>query len=282
MDLLVIAAMLAASLLHASWHAMVKSSGDQVIALAGMNIVSGTIAVALLPFAGFISAPALAVVLGSVLLHVGYKIALARLYTVADLGQAYPLARGLTPLIAAALAFAFLGELPASPALAGLGLVSLGVFALGFERRTGRVPVQTVAAAMAAGTMVAAYSVVDAFGVRLAGDWFAFTAWLIAADSCLFVGYAVATRGRPAFRAWKTGWQRVLVSGGLGTASFGVFMWALGQAPVGPVTALRETSMVFAALLGTFVLGERGGVIRYAGVLTVMAGVGAIAMARQP
>ncbi len=282
MDPLVIAAMLAASLLHATWHAMVKSSGDQVVALAGMNIVSGSIAIALLPVAGFISAPALAVVLGSVLLHVGYKIALARLYTFADLGQAYPLARGLTPLIAAALAFAFLDEMPAPSALAGLGFVSIGVLALGFERQERSVPIPTLAAAIAASTMVAAYSVVDAFGVRLAGDWFAFTAWLIAADSCVFVGYAVVTRGKPVVQAWRAGWQRVIVSGGLGTASFGVFMWALGQAPVGPVSALRETSVVFAALLGTFVLGERGGAVRYAGVLTVMAGVGAIAMARQP
>lgn len=127
MDPLVVAAMLAASLLHASWHALVKASDDRVVALAGMNLVSGACALALLPLAGGLPAAAWAVIAGSVLLHAGYKIALARLYLLADLGQAYPLARGFTPILAAALAFALLGEVPGAAALAGLTLISAGI-----------------------------------------------------------------------------------------------------------------------------------------------------------
>jgi len=280
MDPVVVAAMLAASLLHASWHALVKSSGDRVVALAGMNLVSGGIAIALLPLAGVLAAPVYALIAASVTLHVGYKIALAKLYVVADLGQAYPLARGFTPLIAAALAFAFIGDKPGGGALAGLALVSAGILALAFEQGSARLTRTAFAAAMATGATVAAYSVVDAYGVRMVGDWFAFTVWLVAADSAAFVAYALATRRKAALESWAMGWPRVLVSGGLGVASFGVFMWALGIAPVGPVAALRETSVIFAALIGALVLRERAGRLRYASAFCVMLGVGAIALAR--
>lgn len=280
MDPIVVAAMLAASLLHASWHALVKSSADRVVALAGMNLVSGALAVALLPMTGILPAPAYAVIAGSVILHGGYKIALARLYRLSDLGQAYPLARGFTPLIAAALAFAFMGERPAAGALAGLFLVSTGIAALGFEKGGHRLPLAALGAALATGTTAACYSVVDAYGVRMVGDWLSFTVWLVAADSLSFVCYALATRGTSTLRAWKDGWQRVMISGILGIASFGVFMWALGEAAVGPVSALRETSVLFAAIIGAVALRERAGWPRYASAGIVMAGVGLIAMAR--
>lgn len=206
MDPVVIAAMLAASLLHASWHALVKTSGDRVIALAGMNLVSGAVAAVLLPVAGTLPATAYALIAGSVTLHVAYKLALARLYKLSDLGQAYPLARGITPILAAALALFVLGEKPGALPLAGLLLVCAGIFSLAFEKREVRIPLPAMGAALVTGATVAAYSVVDAFGVRMVGDWFSFTVWLVAADSLSFVGYAMATRGTAALRTWKDGW----------------------------------------------------------------------------
>ena len=278
MDPIVTAAVLAASLLHASWHALVKSSGDQVIALAGMNLVSGAVALALVPLASPLPQIAYAIIAGSVLLHGGYKLALAQLYRRADLGQAYPLARGLIPVIAAALAFIALGELPAPLVLAGIGLICTGIASLAFERRTITVPVLGMAAA--AGLAVAAYSVVDAYGIRISGDWFSFTVWLVAFDSTAFVVYTLVTRREAALRTWRSGWGRVLVSGGLGVGAFGVFMWALGRAPVGSVTALRETSVLFAAIIGAVALRERTTWKRYAAAIAVTAGVGVIALAR--
>lgn len=280
MDPQVVFAMLAASLLHASWHALVKVSGDQVVALAGMNLVSGSVALCALPLVGAPPAIAFGVIAGSVALHVGYKIALARLYQSADLAQAYPLARGTAPLAAAGLGLAWLGERPSGPALVGLAFVSLGLVGLAFEKCRTPPPMRMLLAALAAGLAVAAYSVVDAYGVRLTGNWLAFTAWLVAADSLAFVGYAVATRGTAATRHWRLHWKRVLGTGLLGTVSFCVFMWALGRAPVGLVAALRETSIAFAALIGVAILGERAGFVRIGASLTVMAGVATIALSR--
>jgi drug/metabolite transporter (DMT)-like permease len=278
---------LAASLLHATWHALVKSSGDRVIALAGMNLVSGATAVAVIPFVAPPTWSVSAVIAGSVLLHGSYKVALAKLYSRADLSQGYPLARGLTPIVATLLAVLLLREIPNSASLVGVLLIALGVAGLVLERGSGHLAggagalsFSAIAAAVAAGTAVAAYSVVDAYGIRASGDWLGFTAWLIACDSAAFVGYALATRRSEVVRTWCGAWQRTLISGLLGTVSFGVFMWALARAQVGAVAALRETSVIFASLLGGLFLGERMSWMRFSSAAIVMSGVAAISFLR--
>jgi drug/metabolite transporter (DMT)-like permease len=277
MDPLVAASVLGASLLHASWHALVKSTGDRVVALAGMNVVSAGTALALLPFTSPLPAAVYAVLCASALVHVGYKIALAQLYDRADLGRAYPLARGFVPVMATALAFALLGEVPAAATLAGILLVCAGLLLLAYDAG-GRSSAAVLAAAAGAGLAVAVYSVVDAYGIRLAGDWFSFTVWLLIVDGGFFVGLALATRGRIALLAWRSHAGRTLASGALGVASFAVFMWALGRASVGAVTALRETSVLFAAIIGAVALGERATWERYAAAALVMAGIATIAL----
>jgi drug/metabolite transporter (DMT)-like permease len=276
MDILAVPAVLAASLLHASWHALIKSSEDRVTALAGMNLVSGLVAVALLPIARPLPATILPIIALSVALHVGYKLALARAFAGADLGQAYPLARGFVPIAAAVLAVPLLQELPKPAELSGIVLVCIGIAVLALEPGAQRLRPRTIAAAFIAGGAVATYSVVDAYGIRTAGDWFSFTVWLVAFDSGAFVAYA-ATRRRRVLAAWRSGWQRMLGSGLLGLASFGIFMWALGVLPVGVVAALRETSIVFAALLGVFLLRERATWRRGIAAGTVACGIAVIA-----
>jgi drug/metabolite transporter (DMT)-like permease len=268
----VAAAVLGASLLHATWHALVKSSGDRVVALAGMNLVSGAVAIALLPFVRLPTPDAALVIAASVLLHGAYKLALAQLYSRADLSQGYPLARGLTPIMATFLGMAFLAELPDARRLAGILAVCAGIAGLLFERGARPVRAPALAAALAVGAAVAAYSVLDAYGVRVNGDWLGFTAWLVTCDSALFVGYALATRRRGALTRWRRDWRVTLASGLLGVASFGVFLWALGRAPVGAVTALRETSVVFAAIIGAAFLKEPMSRARALCAASVMAG----------
>jgi len=277
MDPAVVLVILLAALLHATWHALVKSSGDRIVALAGMNLVSGLAALACLPFLALPRPAAFAIIAGSVFLHVGYKIGLAGLYQRADLGQAYPLARGVTPVFATLLGLAALGERPSPALLLGIGLISLGVVLLARERAERPLTAGSLAIAAATGLSVAAYSIVDAWGVRLNGDWLGFTAWLIVCDTAAFLGYAFAVRGRAVLGAWREGMGRVLVSGLLGIGSFGAFLWALSRAPVGGVAALRETSVIFAAILGVAVLGERPTALRH--VATALVAVGVITMA---
>jgi drug/metabolite transporter (DMT)-like permease len=280
MDGVVAMAVLGASLLHASWHALIKSSGDQVASLAGMNLVAGVVALAALPFVSFPAPAVFAIIAGSVLLHAGYKIALASLYRDTDLGQAYPIARGLTPIAATILGVAVLRELPAATVLSGIALISLGIMALFAERTVKRLAPATLVPALLVGSTVAAYSVVDAFGVRRHGDWLGFTAWLVALDCAVFVGYAFVVRGRGMVARWRAERVKTFGSGCLGLASFCVFMWALGRAPVGAVSALRETSVVFAAVIGALFLGEAATWRRYAAAVIVMLGVVVVSVAR--
>lgn len=279
MGISVIGAVLAASLLHASWHALVKSTADRLTALAGMNLFSAAIALACTPFVHLPPRMIFLIIGASVVLHGGYKVGLAALYGRADLGQAYPLARGLTPIMATILGLAGLGEWPKPSILAGICLVSAGLFALTRETVAERITGRTLLVAALTGLCVAAYSVLDAYAIRLNGDWLGFTVWLVLCDSGLFVVYTLATRGpSPVLASWRTGWAGVVVSGTFGVISFSVFLWALGRAPVGPVTALRETSVLFAAILGAAVLKETATWLRYAAAVSVMAGVVTIAV----
>jgi drug/metabolite transporter (DMT)-like permease len=280
MDLVVALAVLAASLLHATWHALIKSSGDQVASLAGMNLVAGVAALSALPFVSIPAPMVFAVIAGSVLLHAGYKIALASLYRNADLGQAYPIARGLVPIVATIFGLLVLRELPSPTVLAGIALISLGIVALILEKTAKRLSTLAVVPALLVGTTVAAYSVVDAYGVRRNGDWLGFTAWLVALDCTVFMGYAFLMRGRSMVATWRSDPVRTFGSGCLGLASFGVFIWALGHAPVGAVSALRETSVIFAAVIGALFLREPATWRRYAAATTVMLGVIVIAASR--
>jgi drug/metabolite transporter (DMT)-like permease len=127
---------------------------------------------------------------------------------------------------------------------------------------------------------VAAYSALDAYGVRLNGDWLSFTAWLVACDSGLFVAYSLVTRRAATLATWRAEWGRTLTSGLLGSVAFCVFLWALGRAEVGAVSALRETSMVFSALIGAVALKERMSAARVFAVAMVLGGTAAIALAR--
>lgn len=276
MDAGVAAAVLAAALLHATWQALVKSSGDGVVALAGMNIVAGVAALAVLPFVALPTPAAALVIAVSVLLHGGYKIALAELYSRSELSVGYPLARGLTPVFATLLAFLFLGEAPRVTTIGGIVAICAGIALLVVRW----VSAASLAAAIAVGLSVAAYSALDAYGVRINGDWLGFTAWLVVVDCALFTAYAIAVRRGGAFAQWRVAWGRTLVSGLLGIASFTVFLWALANAQVGAVAALRETSILFSAVLGSAMLRERITRARATSIALVALGSAAIAVFR--
>lgn len=280
LDLLTIVLMLLAGLLHASWHSLVKYGPDQVLVLAGMGLVAAMLAVCALPFLPFPSAPVWAVIAGSVFLHVGYKLALARSYALGELGQAYPLARGFVPLFSTIIAFALLRQSPTAGQIAGIALVSAGLLWLSAHSVRGGVDRRLLLAALAAGATVAGYSVADAYGTRLAGDWAAFTAWLVVVDSLSFSLLIYWRRGP---QLWRDLWRfrgKMAVAGVLGLTSFSVFLWTLSRSPVGAVTALRESSVLFAAFLGIVVYGEKPSRQRLAATAVIAAGLIVIAALR--
>jgi drug/metabolite transporter (DMT)-like permease len=241
-----------------------------------MGIVASVAAFAALPFVP-VPPPAVWGVLAlSVGLHVGYKLCLVRAYSHGDLGEAFPLARGVVPLFATAIALVSLGQIPTTGQAIGIGSVSAGLLLVMLERQ--REPNWRLwSAAAGAGLTVAGYSVLDAYGIRLFGTWVGFTAWLIVIDNAAFLALALLQRGRVLWRDLAANRERIVASGLLGLASFCVFLWALSRGPVGAVSALRETSMLFAMALGVLLHGERLSPVRLAGGLMMMLGVAAIA-----
>ncbi|MFL5084043.1 MAG: EamA family transporter [Xanthobacteraceae bacterium] len=276
MDSLTIILMLLAALLHAGWHSLVKSGADQMVTLAGMGMVASLAAVAALPLVP-VPPPAVWPVLAvSVALHVGYKLCLSRAYAHGDLGEAFPLARGMVPLFATVIALTTLGQVPSTGQALGIGAVSAGILAVMLDRQT-QANWRLWMAAAGAGLAVAGYSVLDAYGIQVFGDWLGFTAWLIVIDNIVFLATSRLARGAALWRHLGAMKGRVLASGALGLASFCVFLWALSRGPVGAVSALREVSMLFAIGLGALLHQEALSAARLAGALLMVLGVVAIA-----
>jgi drug/metabolite transporter (DMT)-like permease len=278
LDALTISLMLTAGLLHASWHSLVKSGKNGIVILAGMGAVAGTCAAIALPFVPFPAAHIWPILLASICLHIVYKICLASAYARGDFGQAFPLARGMVPLFATLIAYVCLRQVPSLNQLAGIVLVSCGLWLLALDRlqRTTRWPL--LLAAASAGAAVASYSVIDAYGTRLSGNWFGFTIWLVVLDSFAFLALTRFLRGPALWTELGTARLRVIVSGVLGLLSFCVFLWALSHNPVGPVTTIRETSVLFAMAIGVMLHGEALSLRRLTGATAILAALVVIAL----
>lgn len=281
MDTFTITLMLAAGLLHASWHSLVKSSADGIANMAGMGVVASTPAfvwlIVMMPPLG----PGVWAVLAvSVFLHVGYKICVAKAYTYASLGEAFPMARGAVPLFATVIAFIGLGQVPTLGQCGGIALICISLILLGYERFRSAFNGTLLAAITGAGFAVALYSVLDSYGTRLSGNWIDFTAWLIVLDTTTFLLVARLMRGPRLWATMAAIRRRIMTLGLLGLISFGVFMWALSRNPVGPVSALRETSVLFSVLIGICFHREPLSGQRIAAALLIVAGIVILAVSQ--
>ncbi len=274
MTLTVFLAVLLAALLHASWNAMVKSGASKQLAMAAVVIGHapfGVLAVVSSPTPTLASLPWLA---AGVVLHVGYQLFLSGSYRLGDLTQVYPLARGSAPLIVAAVSALVLSSPLSHTELAAVGLIALGIISLSLVRRgDGQRNLRATALALVTGCFIACYSIVDGLGAREAGTALGFYGWLAIANAIIF---AVITRVQTPDvwqRLPREGWQLCLFGGGASFAAYALVIWAFTEAPIALVTALRETSIVFALLIGVFVLKERLDLAKVFSTMTTLAGV---------
>src|SRR4051812_324524 len=248
--------MLMAGLLHATWHAIVKT-GSGLSILAGMGLVSSVLT---LPFLFLVPAPGPStwpIIVASLALHAGYKASLAMAYRSAELGHSYPIARGTVPVFAALFASLGLQQLPAIQQLVGIAVIVLGIVGLAHARIHGPVDRRAFWAAICAAALVAGYSVVDAAGTRQGEGWASFTVWMIVLDSVVFFLVATTLRGPAIMSDIREALVPIVIAGILGLTSFVVFLWALSRNPIANVVAFRECSVLFAALIGVLFLKER-------------------------
>jgi drug/metabolite transporter (DMT)-like permease len=249
-----IALILFAALLHASWNALLRGGADR---LWSMTVMCLAVALASVAIALFLPPPDRAswnyAVLSAVL-HVGYNLFLVRSYRAGDLGQTYPISRGSSPLLITIAASAFAGERVETSALLGIALVAGGIISLAFNGRKLAVP--SLPYALGTGCFIAAYSVVDGVGVRLSGAPMAYTAWMCALWGVLMPAVYIGLRGANSLFTPRPGFITAFIGGLVSLLAYGIVIYAMSGAPMGAVSALRETSVLFAALIGYFFLGE--------------------------
>jgi len=266
---------LLAALMHASWNALVKSAGDRLLTMTFLSFWPMIPALAAGLF--WLPAPAPAswpFIAGSTLVHVGYYVGLVKAYRFGDLSQVYPLARGTAPVLVAFLSAIAAGELLAPAAFVGVALVSIGTASLAFERGLPRGDnARPVAFALMTALSITLYTVIDGLGVRRSGTPPGYIAWLFAVNGFpLFFAALVWRRGR-VMAYFRETWHVGLLGGFLAFAGYGIAIWAMSRGAMAQVAALRETGVVFAAIIGTLFLREPFGLRRIAAAVIVAAGI---------
>ena len=243
-----------AALLHAGWNALLRGGADR---LWSMTVMCVAIAIVCAVVAMFMVAPApqsWGYALLSALLHVGYNLFLVRSYRVGDLGQIYPISRGSSPALITLGAALFAGETITPGEMLGIALVSGGIISLAFRGRSLSVP--SLPYALGTGCFIAAYSVVDGIGARLSGAPLAYTVWMSALWGVLMPVVYIGLRDARSLFSIRPGMFAAAMGGLVSLLAYAIVIYAMNEAPLGAVSALRETSVLFAALLGYLFLGE--------------------------
>lgn len=256
----VLLAVLFAALLHASWNVLVKRQHDKLMATAGVYLGSSAIALLVLPWLPLPAAAAWPFLLASALVQMFYGVLLARAYQQGDLSYAYPLMRGTPPLLVAVGGVLLAHETLSLVAVAGIALVSAGIVSLLLAPRKTLAAAPHAAATRAAllnACVIACYTLLDGIGIRKSGTPLAYILWLFLVTGVAWLGWTILGAGRERQRALLGDLPRALIGGTCSLGSYGIALWAMTQAPIATVAAVRETSIIFGLILGWLVLNER-------------------------
>ena len=271
-------AVLGGALLHASWNVLVKSSDDKSLDTALIHLLGSLVAVPLVLWVGLPPAAAWPFLLMSLVIHVGYYTALAGAYEHGDMGLTYPLMRGLAPLLVAISASFVLGETLSPGGWIGVLAISAGVLALGLSAQALAAP-KAVAFALANAVTIMLYTLVDAQGVRTGGNALQYVATLFMLDGWPFALLVFLRRRGKVLAYARQRWPLALGGAIASLGSYGIALWAMTQAPVAMVSALRETSVLFGALLGVWLLKEAFTLRRVVATCAIVAGAMALRLA---
>jgi drug/metabolite transporter (DMT)-like permease len=269
----IIAIVIGAGALHATWNAITKQINDRLMAFAWIGIASTMTGALVLCFTGLPYQTAIPFAVASAVIHVAYDLALMNSYRLGAFNQTYPIARGTSPLLVAVAAYFLAGERLSAPALLGITTLAAGLMSLALSGgRLTRHDAPAIWAALLTGVTIAGYTVVDGLGVRHAHDPWAYTALLFLLQGPPLAIAAAIRRPAAAWRERPT-IHRGLLAGLLSVAAYGIVLWAQTKAPLAEVAAIRETSVVFAALIGMLALGEDFGKRRVVAAMVIAVGI---------
>jgi len=258
MENFVFLAVLFAAACHAGWNALIKVGLDPLSTTTLISLGAGLVALTLVPLVGVPAWAAWPWLIASVIVHLCYFASLIESYRTGDLGQVYPIARGSAPLMTAAATTVFIGE---KLSLIGwTGILSLVAGVLLLSARGGRelaeVDRRAIGFALFTALTICAYSVVDGIGARLSANPNAYSVWLFIGIAFVMLPYAIYRDGPDVIPAMRRFWRRGLAGGALQLLSYGIAIWAMTAAPIAIVATLRETSVLFGAVIAVVVLKE--------------------------
>ena len=275
METFVFIAVLFAAACHAGWNALIKVGLDPLSTTTLISVGSGIVALALAPLAGMPASAAWPWLLASVVIHLVYFASLIESYRTGDLGQVYPIARGSAPLMTAAVTSIFVGEKLSALGWTGIVALVAGVLLLSAHggRRLAEIDRRAIGFALFTALTICAYSVVDGIGARLSANPNGYSVWLFIGIAMVMVPYALYRDGRDVIPAMQRFWLRGFAGGALQVLSYGIAIWAMTAAPIAIVATLRETSVLFGAVIAVVVLKEPLRAARIAAACLIVCGL---------
>ncbi|MFD3491092.1 EamA family transporter [Streptomyces sp. NPDC058690] len=274
---LVAIAVLAAAITHASWNAIAHAIKDQLLSftlISGGGALLGAVTACFVPLPAAEAWPYLVV---SAVLHVAYMALLMRSFTLGDFGQMYPIARGTAPLVVTVLAAVFVGERPDGWATAGVAVACAGLVGValwGIRGSQARPHWPAITAALATGLAIAGYTTVDGVGVRASGTSLGYIAWLMILEGLAVPAYTLCRRRGQLAAQLRPFAARGLLGAALSVVAYGLVLWAQTKAPLAPIAALRESSIIVGAAIGSVFFKERFGAPRIAAAGLMVIGIG--------
>jgi drug/metabolite transporter (DMT)-like permease len=280
MDPFVFAVVLFAAACHASWNALLKVGLDPFATTALIAVASAVVALPLWPIVGLPAFESWPWIVASVVLHFAYYIGLTEAYRTGDMGQVYPIARGSAPLMTAILSTLIVGEEIALAGWAGILILIAGVFLLSTHggRDLAKIDRRAIGFAFFTAVTICGYSLVDGIGGRVSQNPHAYAVMLFLCDGVVMAIFVVLRRGTAVIAQLTPYWMSGTVGGALSLAAYWIVIWAMSVAPIGIVAALRETSVLFGALIAVVYLKEPLRAMRMAAALMIVCGIVLIRM----
>jgi drug/metabolite transporter (DMT)-like permease len=261
-----------AAILHAGWNVLVKSNADRLISLTVLQSFMALMGAGMVLWFGFPGHHVWPWAVTSGVLHLGYNLFLVRAYRHADLSLVYPIARGAAPLMTLLGSFFLTQDAVSVWMVIAIVVLVVGLMLAGLGQQSPGADPHALYYALGTACWITSYTLVDGMGARASGNALGFAGVIFVFDGLFILVAAYWMRGRSLAQGFKTNWRLGLLGGAASCVAYGIAVWAMTQAPIASVAALRETSIVFVLFLSARILKEKLGWQRIVGGVMIVAG----------
>jgi len=274
MPLNIFLAIILAAFLHAVWNAMVKNEDNKYLAVTAIVLGHVPISVLIILLTPIPSVESIPFIILSALLHIGYEWYLLSAYRFGDLTKVYPIARGTAPILITIVSLIFLGVALSNFEILGIIIISLGILSLSLQGAKGIKNRSAVIYALVTGFFIMGYSITDGYGARVSNSFLSYMGWSFILNATIFpIILKINNKSEIITKTFKEGKKIFFIGGTLSYIVYGIVIWGFTQAPIALITALRETSIIFALLIGTFFLKEKFTLLKVIATFIIFFGV---------